>query len=96
MSLKAVSVRVNDQTAARVGSVSYGNLINIKVDSNKQDHNIKNINLAAGKLTALSDLSAQNPEDKDTLVYNASTLKYESRKINSTDINIINIDAGDF
>lgn len=95
MSLNTVSVRINGQNPTRVGSVSYGNLINVKVD-NKQEHVVKSINLASGKLSELSDVSAQNPEDKDTLVYNASTLKYESRKIESSDINITNIDAGVF
>lgn len=95
MSLRTVSVRVNDQNPARVGHVSYDNTVNVKVDAAK-DYKVKSASFAVNKLVNLQDVYAISPIDGDTLVFNSVTGKYVSKKIDSSQINITNIDAGTF
>ena len=95
MSLRTVSVRVNDQNPARVGHVSYDNTVNVKVDAAK-DFAVKSASFAITRLRDLQDVYALTPVDGDTLVFNAITGKYVSKKIDSSQINITNIDAGPF
>lgn len=97
MSLRGVSVKVNDQNSAKV-NVSYGNSISVKVN-NQQDYKVKNVGLAtpgANFLRDLKDVSALSPVNKDTILFNALTGKYEARQIESDDLNLTNIDAGTF
>lgn len=95
MSLKAVSVKVTSPNPVRIGSVTYDNVINVKVN-NQQDYRVKSASLVTNKLASLSDVSAQNPADGDVLIYNAETKKYETDKISSDQIDLTNIDAGIF
>jgi hypothetical protein len=95
MLLKAVSVRVNNPNPVRIGSVTYDNVINVKVN-NQLDYKVKSASLVVNRLSNLSDVSAQNPNNGDVLIYNAETLKFETDKISSDQIDITNIDAGLF
>ena len=95
MSIRAVSVRVNDQNPARVGNVTLDNTINVKVDTSKE-YKVKQASFNTNKLRSLQDVYAIAPIDGDTLVFNAITGKYVSKKISSSQIEITNIDAGTF
>jgi hypothetical protein len=95
MSLRAVSVRVTNPNPVRIGSVTYDSVVNVKVN-NQQDYKVKSASLVTNKLSGLSDVSAQNPQDGDVLIYNAETKKYETDKIGSDQIDLTNIDAGLF
>lgn len=94
MSIRAVSVKVN-QNPARVGSVSYDNSINVKVDS-QQDYSVKSVSYGIQRIRNLQDVVAFSPNDGDVLIFNAVTGKYISKKIDSTQMEILNIDAGTF
>lgn len=95
MSLRAVSVKINDINSAKVRNISYDSNINVKVDS-QQDYKVKGINYGTKRLKNLEDVVATNPQDEDVLIYNASTGFYESKKISSEEIDLNNIDAGTF
>lgn len=95
MSLRTLSVKLNDQNPARVGSVSYDNTINVKVDAQK-DYKVKSANYTTLRLSNLDDVYAFSPIDGDVLVFNAIIGKYVSKKISSSEIDITNIDAGIF
>lgn len=95
MSLRAISVKVNNQNPARVGSVNYDSTISVKVND-QQDYKVKTVNLSANKLSNLSDVSAKNPHNDDVLIFNQETGNFETRQITISDINVNNIDAGTF
>lgn len=95
MSLNTVSVKVTSPNQARIGSVSYDNIINVKVDSQK-DYNVKRFGVGVDYLRQLKDVYSFNPVEGDVLVFNAITGKYVSKKITSSQIDITNIDAGTF
>lgn len=95
MSLRNVSVKVSGNNPSRVGNVTYDNVINVKVDST-QDYNVKKIQYGSTTLRNLNDVYAFNPVDSDVLVFNAITGKYVSRQLDSSIIDITNIDAGTF
>lgn len=95
MSFKAVSVKVNDQNSARVRSISYENNINVKVES-QQDYYVKSAGKTSQYLRDLRDVSILTSVDKDSLIFNGATGKYESRPINASDVILTNIDAGTF
>ena len=94
MSLRAVSVKINNKTPV-VDSISYDNSISVKV-GNQQDYKVKTLNMGASKLSQLIDVDVSNPESEDFLIYNSSIKKYESRKVNIQDLNLDTIDAGLF
>lgn len=95
MSIRAVSVKVNSQNPVRVGNVTYDNTINVKVD-NQQDYAVKNIGYGVRKITQLEDVYSFSPVDGNVLVFNAVTGKYVSKRIDSSQIDINNIDGGLF
>lgn len=95
MSIRAVSVKVNGNNPARVGNVTYDNTINVKVD-NQQDYSVKSINYGVKKISQLQDVYSFSPIDGDVLVFNAITGKYVSKRIDSSQIDINNIDGGLF
>lgn len=95
MSLRAVSVKINDISSARIRNISYDSNINVKVDT-QQDYKVKSIGFGTKRLKNLEDVSALNPQDEDVLIYNAISEKYESKKISSDQIDLDNIDAGTF
>lgn len=95
MSLRAVSVKINDINSARIRNISYDSNINVKVDS-QQEYKVKSINYGAKRIKNLEDVSALNPQEYDVLMYNASSGLYESKQITLDDINFDNIDAGTF
>lgn len=91
----AINVKVNNSNPARISSVNYDKVVNVKVN-NQQEYTVKFANLVTNKLSGLTDVSAQNPNDGDVLIYNSETLKFETDKISSDQIDITNIDAGLF
>lgn len=95
MSLRAVSVKINDSNSARVRNISYDSNINVKVDS-QQEYSVKSVNHGAKRIKNLEDVSALNPQDDDVLIYNAARGVYESKPITLDEINFDNIDAGIF
>jgi hypothetical protein len=95
MSLRAVSVKINDISSARIRNISYDSNINVKVDT-QQDYKVKSVGFGARRLKNLEDVSALSPQDEDVLIYNAVSEKYESKKISSDQIDLDNIDAGTF
>lgn len=95
MSIRAVSVKVNGQNPTRVGNVTYDNTINVKVD-NQQDYTVKNVGYGAKRLSQLEDVYSFNPIDGNVLVFNAVTGKYVSKRIDSSQMDINNIDGGLF
>ena len=95
MSIRAVSVKVNGNNPARVGNVTYDNTINVKVDS-QQDYSVKSINYGVKKISQLQDVYSFSPIDGNVLVFNAVTGKYVSKRIDSSQIDINNIDGGLF
>ena len=95
MSIRAVSVKVNGNNPARVGNVTYDNTINVKVDS-QQDYSVKSINYGAKKISQLEDVYSFSPIEGNVLVFNAVTGKYVSKRIDSSSIDINNIDGGLF
>ena len=95
MSIRAVSVKVNGNNPARVGNVTYDNTINVKVD-NQQDYSVKSINYGVKKISQLQDVYSFSPIDGDVLVFNAITGKYVAKRIDSSQIDINNIDGGLF
>lgn len=95
MSIRAVSVKVNGNNPARVGNVTYDNTINVKVD-NQQDYSVKSINYGVKKISQLQDVYSFSPIDGDVLIFNAITGKYVAKRIDSSQIDINNIDGGLF
>lgn len=95
MSIRAVSVKVNGQNPTRVGNVTYDNSINVKVDS-QQDYTVKNVGYGAKRISQLEDVYSFSPIDGNVLVFNAVTGKYVSKRIDSSQIDINNIDGGLF
>jgi hypothetical protein len=57
------------------------NSISVRVN-NQQDYKVKTVNLQSVRLQNLVDVSSVNPQDGDTLVYNATTQLYEAKQIN--------------
>jgi hypothetical protein len=95
MSIRTVSVKVNSQNPVRVGSVSYDNTVNVKLDPS-QEYTVKKISYGVDRISKLQDVYAFTPVEGDVLVFNAITGKYVSKKIDSSIIDITNIDAGTF
>lgn len=95
MSVRAVSVKVNSQNPVRIGSVSYDNTVNVKLDPS-QDYTVKKISYGADRISKLQDVYAFSPVEGDVLVFNAVTGKYISKRIDSSQMDINNIDAGTF
>lgn len=89
MSLKSVSVKINDQNSARIRSISYENNINVKFVGQQPSRNIQ-------YLKDLKDVDAFSPVDKDTLIFNGLTGKFEAKPIEVEDIQLTNVDAGTF
>jgi hypothetical protein len=98
MSLRAVSVRINNQNSPKIRDISYDNNINVKV-STQQTYKVSSFKYEITGVKYLKDLldvSALNPADKDSLIFNVLTGKFESKPITTTDIVITNLDAGTF
>lgn len=57
------------------------NSISVRVNP-QQDYKVKTVNLQTSRLESLVDVSAKNPIDGDTLVYNATTQLYEAKQLN--------------
>lgn len=95
MSLRNVSVKVVGNSPARIGNITYDNTINVKVDSN-QDYIVKKVSHGIGSIGNLTDVYSLNPVDGNILVFNAITGKYVSKKVDSSILDITNIDAGTF
>lgn len=95
MSLRAVSVKINDINSAKVRNISYDSNINVKVDS-QQDYTVKSLSGGARRIKNLEDVIAPNPQNDDALIFNSSSGKYESKKITLDIIGFDNIDAGTF
>lgn len=97
MSFGAISVKINGQNQVKVGAVEYKNNFTVKTNS-QNEYIVKTVNLNAtsAKLSGLNDVSAQNPQDGNTLVYDANTQLYVVRELTSSDIEINNLDAGTF
>jgi len=96
MSVKVVSVRVKDNIP-KVGSVSYGNQINVKMGSS-QDYKVKSVGFGepAKSLKDLTDVDVNDPVQNEVLVFNEITQKYESKALDETEVTISNLDAGIF
>ena len=71
------------------------NSINVKVD-NQRDYSVKSINYGVKKISQLQDVYSFSPIDGDVLVFNAITGKYVAKRIDSSQIDINNIDGGLF
>lgn len=95
MSLRAISVKINDINSARIRNISYDSNINVKVDS-QQNYKVSGVNYGLRRLKSLEDVLATNPQNEDVLVYNAISGLYESKKLSSDLIELDNIDAGTF
>lgn len=95
MSLRSISVKVNNQNPTKINSVTFDNNINVKV-SDQSDYKVKTVSFAPNMLSTLSDVSSVNPSDGDVIIYNSETKKYEVGRIQSSEIDITNIDAGNF
>lgn len=84
MSLKAISVRINDSVPT-IDSISYGNQINVKV-GNQQDYKVKSIGIVGGggvkELSKLKDVTLENLKQDDALLYNEANAKWENKKVN--------------
>jgi hypothetical protein len=95
MSLRAVSVKINDLNSAKVRNISYDSNINVKVDSN-QDYKVKSFNYGIKRLSNLEDVTFGVLEDGYTLVFNSITGKFDLKKISISDLDLTSIDAGTF
>lgn len=69
--------------------------VSVKVNGN-QDYSVKSINYGVKKISQLQDVYSFSPIDGDVLVFNAITGKYVAKRIDSSQIDINNIDGGLF
>jgi hypothetical protein len=97
MSFASISVKVNSSNQTKVGSVEYKNNFTVKT-GNQNQYTVKTVNLnsTSNKLSGLSDVSAQNPQDGNTLVYDATRQLYVVKELTANNITLSAIDAGQF
>lgn len=81
MSLKTISVKVNDQNPIQIGNVSYDSSINVKVND-QQDYKVKTVNLSANKLSNMTDVNSKSAQQDNLLIYNEITSIFEAKQLN--------------
>jgi len=82
---KTVAAKFNTPESL-IGSISFNNSIAVKVDNN-QDYKVKNIGFVGGgdgatQLYQLSDVSLENLQQDDVILYNQDSAKWENKKVN--------------